>query len=181
MRPSRRGLSISLRNFFVDNPDKSCYEDARCAIRIELGPTTKESAKFRSFYLPFADRCDIYYAKGLTPEEIRYYKSKELLQIHLWQESLRTHDVVDLVQNMILRASPESRELDLGHAATADTLGDLAAMEFLFPLARRLADSQARPGKIAELAGKYGIPSFVIQRGFNVMVALSGFFPTNGD
>ena len=89
-------------------------------------------------YIPYDDRCDICYAAGLTPDYLRYYKAKEVLQIQLWQESLATADVVDLVQNMILRASPSSLELNLGHAATSETLGDIAAEEFLFPLEERM-------------------------------------------
>jgi hypothetical protein len=134
-------------------------------------------AKFRSFYIPYPDRCDIYFAKNIVPDHMKYYKSKELLQIHLWQESLRTHDVVELVQNMILRATPESIELDLGHAATSDTLGDIAAMEFLFPFARRLeyGDHPENDG-LVEIGERFGIPPFIVQRCFNTMESLTEFF-----
>jgi hypothetical protein len=77
----------------------------------------RSSAKYRSFYITFDDRCEIYYPDYIDIPGMRYYKSKELMQLHLMQEAYKTKDIVGLVQNMILRASPESVELDLGHAA----------------------------------------------------------------
>jgi len=118
-------------------------------------------AKYRSFYIPFDDRYEIYYAGGLGRNDLRYYKSKELLQIHLWQESLRTTDIVDLVQNMILRESPSSTDLNLGHPATSDTLGEIAAMEFLFPVSARmtyLQQSRQDQNGIVALSNKYAMP-----------------------
>jgi hypothetical protein len=102
-------------------------------------PWTK--AKFRSFYIPFGKKgeklaqdstkvikeCRIFYATGMSPEQLRFYKTKELLQIHLWQEAHATRDIVDLVRNMILRESPTALDLDLGHSTTSDTLGEVAA------------------------------------------------------
>jgi hypothetical protein len=133
-------------------------------------------AKYRSFYVPYADRYEIYYADGLPAQYLRYYKSKELLQIHLWQESLVTRDIVDLVQNMILRESPASVDLNLGHPATSDTLGEIAAMEFLFPLQRRLSCGKDQDGA-AKLAVEYDIPPFVVQRCLNFAEPLKPYFP----
>jgi hypothetical protein len=141
----------------------------------ELRISWKE-AKFRSFYIPYDDRIEIYYAKDLPIRHQRFYKTKELLQIYLWQESLVTSDIVDLVQNMILRDSPTSIDLNLGHPATSDTLGEIAAMEFLFPLRNRLAYSPQANG-IAGLASKYNIPPFIIQRALNIAGGLKAFFP----
>ena len=132
-------------------------------------------AKFRSFYIPCHDRIDIYYAKDLPLRHLRFYKTKELLQIYLWQESLVTRDIVDLVQNMILRDSPTSVELNLGHPATSDTLGEIAAMEFLFPLKSRLHYKPEENG-ISALAAKYNIPPFIVQRSLNVVDGLKSFF-----
>src|ERR1700733_13025939 len=89
-------------------------------------------AKYRSFYIPYADRYEIWYADGLPPLYLRFYKTKELLQIELWKQSLVTTDIPELVRNMILRESPASVDLDLGRPATSDTLGEIAAAEFLF-------------------------------------------------
>lgn len=135
-------------------------------------------AKYRSFYVPYANRIEIYYAAGLSQEQIRYYKTKELLQVHLWQESLVTKDVVELVQNMILRASPASIDLNLGHSATSDTLGEIAAMQFLFPIQRRHAHVKVvREGNgMTQLARDYGIPPYIVQACFNNMELLSKFF-----
>jgi hypothetical protein len=147
-------------------------------IRLKQLPVPYQKAKYRSFYIPCADGCDIYFASGLPKEFLRYYKAKELLQIHLWLESLRTHDVVELVQNMILRAMPESLDLDLGRAATSDTLGDVAAMEFLFPCAERVkyrGMPRARD-ELTTIARTFDIPPFVVQRSFNVLDVLKPFF-----
>lgn len=132
-------------------------------------------SKFRSFYIPFADRIEIYYAAGMPAPHLRYYKTKELLQVMLWQESLVTRDIVDLVQNMILRESPASIDLSLGHPATSDTLGEIAAMEYLYPLKHRLNYRPEQNG-VAKLAEKYNIPPFVIQRSLNNTEALKEFF-----
>ena len=83
-------------------------------IKIELG-----KAKFRSFYIPKGEKgqikeCAIYYAKGMSETQLRFYKTKELLQIHLWQEFLAMCDVVDLIHNMILRELPAAVDLKLG-------------------------------------------------------------------
>jgi hypothetical protein len=131
--------------------------------------------KFRSIYIPYDDRVEIYYAAEMPTHYLRYYKTKELLQIHLWQQSLVTEDIVDLVQNMILRESPTSTDLNLGHPATSDTLGEIAAMEYLFPLAHRLNYAPEKNG-IAKLAEKYNVPAFVVQRSLNTIEPLKSFF-----
>lgn len=140
-----------------------------------------QTAKFRSFYIPYNAKrqkldasataaqiaeCWIFYAHGMSPEQLRYYKTKELLQIHLWQESHATRDIVGLVHNMIVRESPVALDLDLGHSTTSDTMGEIAAMEFLFPIARRLEYLKKESGKdgIAKLAKEYNVPPFVVSR-----------------
>jgi hypothetical protein len=135
-------------------------------------------AKYRSFYVPYADKYEIWYAEQLPPTYLRYYKTKELLQIELWHQSLITGDVVELVRNMILRDSPASVDLDLGHPATADTLGELAAAEFLFPLERRIACLESHTGKdgVSALAEEYQIPAFLVQRSLNHVESLKEFF-----
>jgi hypothetical protein len=135
-------------------------------------------AKYRSFYIPEDKSCKIWYADGLPTDYLRYYKSKELLQIQLWQESLATVDIVDLVQNMILKASPGSLELNLGHAATSDTLGEIAAMEFLFPFEERIKHVHTvnQTNGFKGLGVLYGVPPFAIQRCFNTMNTLKEFF-----
>jgi hypothetical protein len=154
-----------------------------------------KQAKWRSFYIPFGEEgaqitpgqgsapvvikeCFIYYAGGMPRPHLRYYKTKELLQIHLWQEAHATKDIVDLVRNMIIRESPTSIDLDLGHSTTSDTLGEIAAMEFLFPLARRLEILERPPGNdgIEKLAADYEIPPFVVQRALNTANSLREFF-----
>jgi hypothetical protein len=137
-----------------------------------------EDAKFRSFYVPYADKYELYYVAGLTQEQIRYYKAKELLQIHLHEENLITRDIVSLVENMILRESPSSLDLDLGHPTTADTLGEIAAMQFLFPISRRIQE-QAREGgprSVTDVAREYGIPAFIVQRCYQHTQVLQLFF-----
>lgn len=142
-----------------------------------------EKAKFRSFYVPKGEgphikECAIYYAKGMSPRHIRYYKTKELLQIHLWQEALATHDVVDLVRNMILRESPAAADLDLGHSTASDTLGEIAAMEFLFPIRDRIAflNGGGNADSLDQLVGKYNVPPFLIGRALRVTESLIPFF-----
>lgn len=139
-------------------------------------------AKFRSFYIPKGEKgvikeCAIYYAKGMTKPQLRFYKTKELIQIHLWQEALATRDVVELVHNMILRDSPGALELNLGHPTTSDTLGEIAAMEFLFPLERRLphAKKPAQDG-VTALAKEYDIPDFIVQRALGLTENLKPYF-----
>lgn len=160
---------------------------------IDKNPWTE--AKYRSFYIPYGERdslkpeavkspaeikeCWIFYASGMPNPHLRYYKTKELLQIHLWQESMATADIVDLVQNMILRASPTSLDLNLGHSTTSDTLGEIAAMEFLFPLKRRLAYLAAgNTGNngLAKLAAQYDIPPFIVQQSLVYAPVLEEYF-----
>jgi len=145
-------------------------------------------AKFRSFYVPKGEKntikeCAIYYAKGLPAPYLRFYKTKELLQIHLWQESLVTRDIVELVQNMILRESPGSVDLNLGHPATSDTLGEIAAAEFLFPMKRRLEylKNGTKKNGVSEQAELYNIPPFVVQRALSHVPSLREFFCPNDD
>jgi hypothetical protein len=88
---------------------------------------------------------------------------------------LVTADIVDLVQNMILRDTPTSIDLNLGHPATSDTLGEIAAMEYLFPIDHRRSYTSETNG-VAKLAGKYQIPPFVVQRALNVTEPLVPFF-----
>ena len=135
-------------------------------------------SKVRSFYIPYPDRIEIWYASGMPSPYLRYYKTKELLQIHLWREDHATTDVVELVHNMRLREAPSSIDLDLGHKATSDTLGEIAAMEFLFPFARRLACIESALGTdgVEALAKQYGVPPFVVQTCLNNIEGLRGFF-----
>lgn len=147
-------------------------------IKIESG-----KAKFRSFYIPKGEKgqikeCAIYYAKGMSETQLRFYKTKELLQIHLWQEFLATRDVVDLVHNMILRESPAAVDLNLGHSTASDTLGEIAAMEFLFPLEHRLPFLKSGPGQngLEKLAEKYKIPAFIVQRALVTAPSIKEFF-----
>lgn len=137
-----------------------------------------DAAKFRSFYIPYADRYELYYVAGMKLEQIRYYKAKELLQIHLQQEALITRDIVGLVKNMILRESPTSIDLNLGHATTADTLGEIAAMQFLFPTRRRQVyfEGAKRGTPIDQIAKEHGIPAFVVQRCLQNADVLKSFF-----
>jgi hypothetical protein len=111
----------------------------------------------------------IYFVSGLEPDEMRYLQAKELFQIYFQSDPFHTRDIVDLVKNMILRSMPESAELDLGHATTAETLAELAAMEFLFPLERRISHLDASGGadRIDALASMYGIPPAMIARCLN--------------
>jgi hypothetical protein len=76
---------------------------------------------------------------------------------------------------MILRESPTSIDLNLGHPATSDTLGEIAAMEFLFPLQKRLAHMTETNG-VARLAEEYNIPPFVVQRSLNITESLKSCF-----
>jgi hypothetical protein len=148
-------------------------------------------AKYRSFYLPKGERgqikeCAIYYAQGMSRQQLRFYKSKELLQIHIWQENLATRDIVDLVHNMIVREAPAAVDLNLGHSTTSDTLGEVAAMEFLFPLERRLPylkPGALRQDGIKKLAAEYDIPDFIVQRALIMAPSLKPYFcpdPPNG-
>jgi hypothetical protein len=100
------------------------------------------------------------------------------LQLHLWQENLATRDIVNLVHNMILRESPTALDLDLGHSTTHDTLGEIAAMEYLFPIEHRIAYLEAvKQGKDpGDLAAKYNIPAFVVGRAFYTLNNLKPFF-----
>jgi hypothetical protein len=146
-------------------------------INHRLLPVDWRTARYRSFLVTYPDRYDIWYARGMSTSYLRYYKTKELLQIHLKLEALRTQDIVELVANMIKRASPTSIDLDLGHSTTADTLGEVAAMEFLFPLRRRAAHlSAVESNGIAQVAGKYGVPDFVVQSCFNNIEVLGKYF-----
>lgn len=140
--------------------------------------THHRNAKYRSFFLPFPDRHEIYYADGLEENYVRYLKTKELLQIELWQQALATTDIVELVRDMILRASAASVDLGLGFPATSDTLGEIAAMEFLFPIQERLAHLKdpADQNGIAKLAEEYDLPAFVIQMALNQAMPLKRFF-----
>jgi hypothetical protein len=78
---------------------------------------------------------------------------------------------------MIKRESPTSIDLDLGHSTISDTLGEIAAMEFLFPMERRLAYLQepAQNG-MAMLAGEYKIPPFVVGRALFTTESLRPYF-----
>jgi hypothetical protein len=136
------------------------------------------TSKFRSFYIPYPDRYEIWYADQLPPDYLRFYKTKELLQIELWRQSLVTSDIPDLVRNMILRESPASVDLDLGRPATSDTLGEIAAAEFLFPLQHRMECIASHRGEdgVARLAEKYQIPAFLVQRSLNHVESLKAFF-----
>lgn len=135
-------------------------------------------AKYRSFYVPFPDKFHIWYARDLPPLHLRYHKTKELLQIELWKQSLVTTDIPELVRNMILRESPTSVDLDLGEVATSDTLGEIAAAEFLFPLQHRQAYLAKKPAKngIQQLSEEYQIPPFLVQRSLSHVTVLAPFF-----
>ena len=80
----------------------------------------------------------------------------------------------------MIRESPDSLDLNLGHATTSETLGDIAAMEYLFPWSHRLEYVNVAFGSngngVEQLAEKYDIPPFVVQRSFNVMMALEEYF-----
>jgi hypothetical protein len=136
-------------------------------------------AKYRSLHVPFPDRHEIYFAQGLPPDHLRYLKTKELFQIELWQAALATTDIVELVRDMILRSTPASVDLGLGYPATSDTLGEIAAGEFLFPTAERLAllkSGKPEDDGIASLADEYEIPQFVVQGALNNAELLKELF-----
>lgn len=167
------------KNFWRSTEGLDQIMMGRCAVPIYQRQLkrlwTDRALKVRSLYVPYSDRVEIYYAAGLPTDYLRYFKTKELLQIHLWQESLVTRDIIDLVQNMILRESPTGVDLNLTHPATSETLGEIAAMEFLFPLSHRLPFVSEKDG-VAKLAEAYQIPPFVVQRCLSYTEVLKPFF-----
>jgi Zn-dependent peptidase ImmA (M78 family) len=137
------------------------------------------SSLVRAVYFPKADHYEIYIIKGMPPEYLRYYKCKELFHIVLDREALRTTDLVALLQNMITRARPESRDLDLGQATVSETLAEIAAAEFLLPYKDRIGLRNADGNIDYEAAAKiYGVPQWLV--GFTTtkdyMAALEPFF-----
>jgi hypothetical protein len=145
----------------------------------ELDEIASSNSTVRSTYVPYKDRVEIYYVRGLDEPHLRFYKTKELFQIHLSRDDMRTKDPVELVANMIVRSTLASVDLDLGHATISETLGDLAAQEFLFPLHKRVAYLATNPDEngVVELAKTHGIPPFIVQQCFNNIEILSRFFP----
>jgi hypothetical protein len=139
---------------------------------------SRETTAYRSFYVPFKDHnCCIYYSPGLDVRSARYFRTKELMQILLMRDDLTTVDIVGLVHDSIVKDSPEGRMAELDVVIEADTLGDIAAMEFLFPHKERLKYVNGeRKETISEIAKRYGIPDFVVQRCFNNMGISDKYF-----
>jgi len=126
----------------------------------------KLKAKYRAYTVFETDGTyTIIFVAGLDDKEIKYFKTKELFQIVLQQDAFRTRDLVDHITKMVEREGPGNRDLLLGHTATAETLAELAAEEFLFPLSHRqkfLADG-GDPTNVGPLSDQYGIPDYIIQ------------------
>ena len=140
----------------------------------------------RSTYVRFKDGYKIIVLDKLSRRQYRYCICKELFHIVLDSKMLRTGSITDLVDNMISRGSPDSAELDLGHATTSETLAELAAQEFLFPYQdREEIKSQANADGIginfAKLAEHYNVPQYLIERCLNdeLMQTLNPFFGPN--
>jgi Zn-dependent peptidase ImmA (M78 family) len=143
-------------------------------------PISAKANLVRGFYIPKGDQYLIFFVSDLSDEMLRYVKCKELFQIILDTEALRTVDIIELVRNMILRSSPESADLNLGHTTNSETIAEIAAWEFLFPYKDRVALKGTVNGKddYAKLASDYGMPQYMIERCLSdeMMTALGPFF-----
>lgn len=151
-----------------------------CGLPIKIKKLNKEArySDVRGFYVRKPRSREIFMLAGMSDRDNRYIKTKELFQIYLDQEALRTKDIVDLVKNMVLRASPQSADLHLGHATNSETIAEYAAAEFLFPFAERLRHSNINGNDgFAALADKYNIRQYLIERFLsNDMMAFLGQF-----
>lgn len=81
-------------------------------------------------------------------------------------------------------SSSESSGLDLGHPTVSESLGEICAVEFLFPYGDRLRHIEGINGKedVARRATDYKIPQYLIERYLSpaMMHALMPFFGDKG-
>jgi hypothetical protein len=145
-------------------------------------PISSKNNIVRGFYIRRGDEFHIYTLEGIPEPYLRFIQCKETFHALLENELFVTGDLVELIQNMMLRASPESADLNLGHQTTAETLAEIAAAEFLFPYSGRKADKTRLSNgfDIANLADHYGVPTFVISRYLTdgMIKVLEPFFET---
>ena len=148
--------------------------------RLRIPP---ERTVVRGFYLRYAKRFLIFLGAGLPDDQLAYTKAKEFFQVYLDQEALRTTDILELIHNLVLRASGASTDLIPGHATNSETIAEVAAMEFLFPYYRRVlhAVSISNSDGFADLAKRYNVPQYLIERYLapEMMSALVDVFPSD--
>jgi hypothetical protein len=135
----------------------------------------------RAFVLDKGAHWEIHFGGGMPPDWFLWYKAKELFQIIIVKDRprFRTTDLAKHIGNMVLREQPESADLGLGHATVAETLAELAAIEFLLPHADRVALRRA-DGNInyVGIGAEYGLPPALVQWAASdaYMSALARFF-----
>jgi len=125
----------------------------------------QKGRRIKAIYRHRVDGFYVYLLDGHDVPHQRYYLAKEVFQIILDQEAMRTRDIEDLITNMMRRARPDSIDANLGSATVSERLAEIAAQEFLFPYserARHKAQADLKDG-YSQLAKDYGIPQYLIE------------------
>lgn len=130
-------------------------------LRIEAGERS-----VRGFFVAYADgRYEIYRLADLTERERRFVTCKELFHVILDEEPCRNMDLLSHLEEAY-----SSFTFDESHpniAVKAEMLAEIAAMEFLFPYARRVEEIE-RNGRddnfFSMVAAKYGIPQIYVEQ-----------------
>jgi hypothetical protein len=110
------------------------------------------------------DHYAIFIARGMPDDVLRWYRCKELFHVVLIHGDFQMKDIIEHLNNMMVRSAPESADLDLGHATVCETLAEIAAGEFLIPFSDRVTARKA-DGNIdfPSLAETYAVPQWEIE------------------
>lgn len=130
-----------------------------------LPVSAADSVVHGSFAMKPNGEFDICFADGLTIDWLRFVVCKELFHIIIDQESFHDMDIAAHVEALTV-AFPDDDSTPRP-SVLAEFLAEIAAMEFLFPWAKRRAELVAagsqRPD-IRTILTKYGVPPLMAER-----------------
>lgn len=136
------------------------YMDCELEINVLLEPVPNSSVF--GHYLKLQDKCVINVHPGLAPEMTRFVTVKELFHVVLDEEACRTIKIEQhLAEVFATFPVPDSTP---GFNVVSEILAEIAAMEFMFPYARRREEVAVDNPDFRAIAEKYGIPQALVEQ-----------------
>jgi Zn-dependent peptidase ImmA (M78 family) len=134
------------------------YLDKKVQV-FELGIPVSASPSIRGYYVSYGTTYEIYLVPGMNYCWYRFVLCKELFHVILDEERYQTTSIYDHIQE-VMTAFPAAQ---VGSPApVSEALAEIAAMEFMFPYADRLAIPMPVQNAL-EIAHRYKIPQAFVE------------------
>jgi hypothetical protein len=110
-----------------------------------------------------ADGYEIYYVQGLDEFWLRFVVAKEAFHVVLDSTAVRNMDLMGHIVEMAAITSSPVAAATMTPAAAVEMMAEIAAMEFLFPYAKRLEELNNGEKDWSSIAAKYKVPQHFVE------------------